>query len=602
MSDPRVPHSSGHVATRASRKVQDGPLQPNYLVSQPGKPRRLVVCESSDEAPGDTERADEVFVVEEALRETSKAEYDRVYRCISNADVDLELDLPVYEVAWKHMLNYRRGRLHEMVLLYRRLEEAVEATGPDRLVCRDDLESAYAAVINDVADEYDLAVSCPVRSARTVLLQRFVVSSVLLLPFLLDQVLGLVLQRLTSQPADRETVFVPALGRLDSTIPVLREMRGEFGVVVASMASSWLWTFGDDELTPFGPTAVSRFTSLRCLARQLSTHLRLARRALFSDMLKGQLEGVLADELDVHVDRALVYAIQQGFRTRMFGSLYLYYLFDNLIDELQCENIVIGGLSPAGKAIVAKGIDAGCETYHIPHGIGAAANCPNPPTELTQFVSGDLEKRHYAESPQVAEPWTCIATGRPYLTELYDEYRADRVDQSSTEPYHVVLATQPINQRDEFVGRTIAAIGDAEFDASVTIKIHPSESPDRYAGFAQREGVTVADANLHDLLQGADLTLTVNSNVGVESVVVGTPCVSLNWWSPIVPIPMYAQYGGIPAVTDAADLDDFFAGVDGDRLATMLADQSETVHEYYELEVNAERRIAATIEPSDIER
>jgi len=602
MSDPRVPHSSGHVATRASRKVQDEPLQLDYLVSQRGRPRRLVVCESSDDAPGEAGGRDEVFVIEEALRETSKAEYDRVYRCLSNADVDLELDLPVYGVAWKHMLNYRRGRLHEMVLLYRRLEEAVEATDPDRLVCSDDLDSPYAAVITDVGDEYELGVSCPVRSAKTVLLQRFVVSTVLLAPFLLDQVLGLVLRRLTSQPANRGTVFVPALGRLDSMTPVVREMRGEFGVVVASMASSWLWTFRDDELTRFDPMAVSRFTSLGCLARQLSAHLRLARRALFSDMLKGQLQDILADELDVHVDRALVYAIQQGFRTRMFGSLYLYYLFENLIDDLQCESIVIGGLSPAGKAIVAKGIDVGCETYHIPHGIGAAANCPNPPPDLTQFVSGDLEKRHYTESQQVAEPWTCIATGRPYLTELHDEYSGERTDQSSAEPYHVVLATQPINQRDEFVGRAIEAISDAGFDASVTIKIHPSESPNRYARFAQREGVTVAEANLHDLLCGADLTLTVNSNVGVESVVVGTPCVSLNWWSPIVPIPMYAQHGGIPAVTDAADLDEFFAGLDGERLTTMLADQTAAVHEYYELEADAERRIVTAIEPPDIGR
>jgi hypothetical protein len=555
-----------------------------------------VICQNSDEDVPDMRQSDELFVIEEALRDTTKEEYDRVYRCISNANIDLGLSVPVYEVAWKHMINYRRGRLQEMILLYKRLEETIERITPGKLVCTDGVEPAYRSAVVDVGAEYNVPVTSELRSPKRIRLQRFLVSSVLIIPFFLDQILGLVLKRLTGGPETVSTAFVPALGRLDSMTPVLREMNGRFDVVITAMTSSWLWKLRDRELDAFDPTPVSRFSTLGCLKAQVMMHFRLSRRVFFSDMLKGQLEHCLAEQLDVQLDRALVYSLQQGFRTRMFGSLNLYYLFGNLIDERQCDKLVIGGLSPAGKAIIARGIDDGIEVCHIPHGINAAANSPNPPPELNQFVSGELEKRHYEASAQVEDPWNCIPTGRPYLTTLYDEYGGESDNSGKTDVTHIVLATQPVGPREEFVVTAIEAIQNSSFDATVTIKIHPSESTDWYSRFSRYDGVEVVDGNLHDLLYAADLTVTVNSNVGVESVVVGTPCVSLNWWSPIIPIPMYAQYERIPVVTEKKTVVDFFQKLENDRLAEMATTQIEVIHDYYELDVDAGKRIATRLD------
>lgn len=562
---------------------------------QQDQPDHLLICQNNNENVSDMRESDELFIIEEALRDTTKEEYDRVYRCISNAEIDLGLSVPVYEIAWKHMINYRRGRLQEMILLYKRLEETIERIAPGKLICTDGVERAYRSVVVDVGAEYNVPVTPELRSPNRIRVQRFLVSSLLIIPFFLDQVLGLVLRRLTGDPEDVSSVFVPALGRLDSMTPVLREMNGRSEVVITAMTSSWLWKLRDRELKVFNPTPVSRFSTLDCIKTQVMMHFRLSRRVFFSDMLKSQLGECLAEKLDIQLDRALIYSLQQGFRTRMFGSLNLYYLFSNLIDERQCDKLVIGGLSPAGKAIIARGIEDDIGVYHIPHGINAAANSPNPPPELNQFISGELERRHYETSAQVEDPWNCIPTGRPYLTTLYDEYVGETDDSSNTDVIHIVLATQPISPREEFISTAIEAIQTSSFDATVSIKIHPSESVDRYLRFSRCDEVEVVDGNLHDLLYDADLTVTVNSNVGVESVVVGTPCVSLDWWSPIIPVPMYAKHGGIPVVTERERVADFFQKLDIDRLTEMATSQMEVIHDYYELDVDAEKQIATRL-------
>lgn len=554
-----------------------------------------------DEGSGlSVSEADTTFIIKKHLHNTSQREYDQVYRDISNANIELDLGLPVYHVAWKHIILHRRGRLQEMVHLYKRLEKTIEEVEPDTLVCSNDLDRAYRAVLIDIGDEYDIKTDCQIRSERLSRIQRCFVSSVLLLPFFIDQLFGLVLKQFVSQPNETPTVFVPGLGRLDSMTPVFDEMDTDFKVVIASMAGSWFWRLRHDGLDEFDPVPVSQYTTVSCLFDQLSMHIRLCKSVFFDNTLKRKLGSTLSTELNVNMDRSLVYALQEGFRTRMFGSLYLYYLFGNVFEETQCENVVIGSLSPAGKAISVRSITDGVNVYHIPHGIGAGGDCPNPLPELTQFVSGELEKQFYTESPQVEKPWNCIVTGRAYLTELYESYATTDSDSRSTEPYHIVLATQPLYIRREFVEEAIAAIEDAEFDAKIIIKIHPSESPETYASYAENnDQVTIAGSNLHQILDEADLTLTVRSNVGVESIIIGTPCVCLNWWYPIIGIPMYARYDGMPVLDGPTEVECFFKQLTTEKLDELLEDETKLIHKYYELTIDAAQQMAAEIETYD---
>jgi hypothetical protein len=59
---------------------------------------------------------------------------------------------------------------------------------------------------------------------------------------------------------------------------------------------------------------------------------------------------------------------------------------------------------------------------------------------------------------------------------------------------------------------------------------------------------------------------------------------------------MYAQYEGIPVVTERETVANFFQKLENDRLAEMATTQIEVIHDYYELDVDAGKRIATRLD------
>jgi hypothetical protein len=540
--------------------------------------------------------SEDIFAISEQLEAISQDEYDRIYAVLSNAEPDAGLPVPIYRIAWPHILKEQRGGLQELVVLYTQLQAAVEQSNPDMLVCGDHVDRGYRAVLADIGDVHSIPVHNVDRPVSwTGAVRRFLVSTVLLGPFFLDQLLALALNPFTRNPAETTAAYVPALGRIGSIKPVLTESSFDFEVIVTSFLSSWLWIWRDDELAQFDPLPISAFTSLGCLLRQARLHFQIGNAVLFDDHLERDLRAELDDELGIKPSRTLEYAFQNSFRTRLLGSLLLYPLFDDFLTQVDTENLVSGKLSPGGRATLFAGLDHGCDVYHVPHGIGMT-RCPNPPEPLTQCLSGELQRRHYRESLQVTTEWNMVVTGRAYLTELYRDH-GDTSTGDEGETCRILLATQPFGERKAFVRRTVSAIDRSAPDAEVVIKTHPSEDPEFYASFTDEyPNVSVSAGDLFNHLKVADLTVTVYSNVGVESIIVGTPCICVNDWDPIIPIPAYARYGPIPVLTDLDSLVTFFDNIDDTFLSKLQADQREFIHNGFELEVNAAKNIVDIID------
>ena len=558
-----------------------------------GSPSRLLVVETRDQRPA--EPAGEVFVIEDAVTDLSLRDHDRVFAALSNADIDLGLDVPVYDIAWPHIISSRRGNLLEMVLTYQRLETEVAETAPGCLVCGEAVDQDTRAVVTDVAERHDIDVETKVSTHWSLLrLRRLLVSSLLMLPFLFDQLFSLVWTRLIGRPDGARTLFVPALGRLDSTRPVFKELSDEYEVLIASMASSWGWKYVRSGLDEFDPVPVSAYTSLRCLRRQLGLWAAVGYRALVRRDLESELKSLLASEFGVEMDAAVVQAVQNTFRTRMFTSLFLYPLSGSVIDRADPEQVVVGSMGPDGKAIVERGIAEGLETYHIPHSL-AVDQSPNPPAEITQFVAGERDREFFESTPQVEELWTIVVTGRPYLTELYgdrEEYATDRT-WDGTDGLRVLLATQPKSLRTRFAQTAIERGRASDVDVEFVIKPHPSEDPSTYAEF-ESEDVTVETGGLFERIGDADLTMTMNSNAGLESVILGTPCACINKFEPLVLRPAYAT-GPIPSLRTDEAIDEFFDSLDPERLQELGAEQDAFVRRNYELESDAARNIADSL-------
>lgn len=558
----------------------------------------FVTTEDSDHTQVDSDT--QLFILEEELHRISRAQADAVYAELTNADIDVGMSFPLYDIVYPHILKNQRGALYRSTLTYLRLEAAYEQVTPDVIRCDDALDQETQAVVRDFCDSYDVQLDASGgHVSKLGAVKRFLVCSFFLIPFFTDQLASLVLNKLTTASTDTDVVFVPALGRTSSMTPVLRKASFEFEVVITSMASSWLWGVRNDDFADYTQRPISEFSSLRLIGHQLSLFFHIGVNILYGDELSTELQRILTENVGADLNRAVRYSIHNGFRTRLFGSIFYYPLFDSLLDTVDTERVVVGKMSPGGRAIVAASIDNGVDIYDIPHGTGSA-DCPNPPAEVVELTSGEFDNRYYSESPQVRTPWQRIATGRPYLTELHKEH-GGAPNLSSSEPYRLLLATQPFRYREAFVRDVIRAAEETAVEFEIVIKIHPSENRNFYAAYEESYStVTVSEGDLFENLDDADLTLTVYSNVGLESIIAGTPCAIVNRWDPLSPIPIYARYGPVENLRTTDQIVEFLDDVDSGMLSELLETQRDAMYDGYEITADTARNMVEAIDPDPV--
>lgn len=565
-----------------------------------------VVVRESAEHPGR-----ETFVIQQELLSVDDARYDEIYKVLSYAAPDQSLSTPIYRMSWRHVVAPENAGLQEYVALYIRLERFITERGPDRVVCGDEVSRGHAAVVRDVAECHGLEATGGTRTdpSRAELLGRVLKNTVLILPFLFDQIFSIVWKYIGGVSKDIDLAFVPSLGRIGSTGPVLDGLLGtesiEHSVVITSKVSSqvtrWRWKYLRTRLAGHDLDALGNYTDVQTLFSQLATYIEVSRRALLGDAIVENLDELLTAEFGVELDRTLRYVIYDAFRTRVLLSTWFYELTGAMMEETECQKIVIGGLSPSRRAIMLSSMEHGAAVYYVPHNIGSGG-CPNPPSTLTHFVSGQLEARKFAESDQVRDPWHVVVTGRPYLVELHREYEgahgtSERIDtrRTSSGPLQLLVATQGFDCRQDFVEDVLASLDDSDLDAEVVIKTHPAEDPDTYSDYEETGAVTVTDADLAEHIAASDLTVTINSNVGLESVIAGTPTICLNRWKPSVSDPVYAEYGPIPLLRRREELVDRFRDIGADGAEELWREEAAFVEEAFELDTDAARNMLDVI-------
>jgi len=132
-------------------------------------------------------------------------------------------------------------------------------------------------------------------------------------------------------------------------------------------------------------------------------------------------------------------------------------------------------------------------------------------------------------------------------------------------------------------------------------EIHPGESAGFYRDLLDRLGpldvqrIDIAVGDLYEYLLHGDLVVTINSNVGLEAMMLGTTCVVVNRWEPLCPTHPYAEYGDVPILRCREAVDDFFADLTPGQIETLAQDQLAFVMANYRLESNAGSEIATSL-------
>jgi len=551
-----------------------------------------------EQAPVDDESVGgDSFVIGDELQEISPETLDEIFRTFRRRAVrnDGSAD-PIYDAFWPEFaipLAATPGdptALTHLIPLYRKLDRRVGETEPDRIVCHG-LQADYRGVVEDVADGRGVDVDRR-SSPRAALLWGLVAALLKFSLLAVDQLAVLATRPFRDSPGPAETVFVPNVNRLGSLKPVIESTTGEFRVVVPNFSVPFRDRDIDLDVDERRIDPITAYTSGRSMLTQVRVFGRTMSDLLVRRTLQSDLTEFVAAEHGVEMPRTVDHCVANLAPT--LNALPFASLMNEVVRRSGCSAAVFGSMGPKQLGMLRSAQRSGVRTYHVPH-TATTGYEPLPSRETVHFAPSRVAVDHFEASDQVDSASNVVPAGRPYLAEVGPP---DRSRIATEEPLRFVIATQPFRDeiREAFVAEVIAHLEAVEADTEVVIKIHPNEEPQFYDRFrVESDRVTVQEEGLFDLLRSADLTFTINSNVGLESMVLGTPTCCVNLWSPIVRIRPYAEYGPVPALRSSDALSSFADGLSVEEIDRMTDEQTEYVEESYVLDPDCSERIAATI-------
>ncbi len=569
----------------------------------------MVVCQ--EDVNLDESRRD-VFSIEGALQSVSREQWDEFY-------YNLGLFRPsegteIFEAMWKHFvvptLSEGDGSLARSALLYRQLEERIRETEPAEIVCASVERPSDAAVIEDIGNEYNISVKNAEYGGRRATQFAHVTAVLGLLPFFIDQLLSLILKPFVEIPERSDTLFLPAVGRFESMRPVIDRAEMDYTVIATPLTAVWHLKSVAPEMRAYDPVPINLFTSPTVLVQQVRYIVfEFGVQEAFRGRLTSELDEFMRQEFDIAIPNAIELSLRQLHQSNVYRRLLLGLLVESAIERLGTRQVAIGTESVLGRSVLLAASRNGCAGYQIPHSITTEYIAPVQ-LDRTIFLPSELPIEYLEEHvPKHARKTEgdLVKAGRPYLTELKRAVAETSIERSDNS-FRILVATQPHDDeiRDAFVENALAAahlLADAlEADVSVVVKTHPSEDPEYYESVTGETDlpVEITDGDLRWNLQASDLVLTVNSNVGLEGIIAGTPCVCINFWNPLLYDLLYAQHAAVPILRSPDEVRSFFRSLTADDVSALRSDQTEFVEEQFVLDGSPARAIASRME-SDLE-
>ena len=526
---------------------------------------------------------DTVISLPALAREIDTQRYKTYKRRLDQIDDETPTRLPLLDAAWKHIHLEKKGKLLELILLFERLRDQLKETGTE-VVVGDVTAEQYRALLRDVEAHCDVTVRLvDADGANRSLAETYATDLLSVMVLLASQCLWMVYRhvRRTDQPAETETLLFPYSGRESSTRPVVEALQRPSQVVVRSVFNL---KNSIDDWGEANSASLSSFASVGTVLTELAFLFRFGREILSQRETEQILTEALRDEIGHDLEHAVRYAVRVGYGGNISNLVFAAGV-DDLLNRVDCERVVVGGNSPGDRAILAVARDHSLDTYYVPHSIAHPDDqmyLQHP--ETTMFVASEFDREYLTGAFDDAELPRLVATGRPYFGQF-----SDGDDERADDELKVVLATQdgPDYVRRTFLETVLSGIEHCPInERTVVVKIHPDEDIAFYQHELERFDSTVVnqtvvdDSNLQTHLETADLVVTINSNVGLEAMYVGTPCVCVNVWEPIINTYPYASEGPAPVCRTAQEVREFFGGLSWTRLKALTEEQRSFAASY----------------------
>ncbi len=373
--------------------------------------------------------------------------------------------------------------------------------------------------------------------------------------------------------------------------PVIDRFDRDHVVLATPLTIVWYLKNPTPEMNAYDPIPANLLSTPRNIVRQLTFLKRVWTQEVRGRELATDLNDFFQREWGINSPRAIQHTVSQIYQADVFRRILVGIQIENSIERFGSKQVTTGTGSMLGRAILNAAERRGCTPYYIPHSVTAGHFAPIQ-SERIRFFPGTLAEHHLRKSvPDVGsqeEFDNMKPAGRPYLTDLRSWVDSNNPGEDIDDRLRVVIGTQTYDDsvRERFVSLAIAGLGRLDVPVRAIIKVHPGEDPEFYSDVKGTDSVTVTvtDANLWAELGAADLLLTVNSNIGIEAVLAGTPCVCINLWEPFILDMLYARHGPFPVLESEESVETFFSELRVEDLDSILNDEKAFVNKYFVLE------------------
>ncbi|WP_340101739.1 hypothetical protein [Salinibaculum salinum] len=569
----------------------------------------ILVIQTQENTPDQPKK--NIFVIETVLNEITLEEYYGFESSLRSITTDDENALPIYRLFRFWILN---GHFSEKVLplpyyiyLIGELQSRVEDNNVSKIEVHESVEDSVRPAIVDVYENIDIDTNPEINvepkysNWRNIgKIRNKVKSFIGMILVLFDQIIYRILDR--KSKAVTNTIFVPSLTRFRSVKPVLDEMTTQFDIVTdQSLLSRFIHNNSKPHTECFSWGYARQYVSMFCILEQAKYIYDYTHKELIVDKTENELKSEIGRKCDLSPNNVVSHIFGEIYRYNQSKSILGYFIYKQVLQKSKAQNIVVGtGYNPRAEAIWLAAQEEGVSAYDLPH----TATLEPPQTGIFTdytFATGKFA-REYIDNYNINQTnhTEVLETGRPYLESLNKS--VSECENNVTQPLQIIIATQPfsIRERSEFIRKCILGINALELDAKTRIKIHPSESKEFYEKLLDDEkDIQIVDGDIWKELQTADIILTVNSNVGLESIIAGSLSISIRL-SKKWPLP-YANEGPVPILDDDVSIRCFFRQLDIERIREITNMQQSFIEREYIIS-EASKNIANHIESKSEER
>jgi hypothetical protein len=269
-----------------------------------------------------------------------------------------------------------------------------------------------------------------------------------------------------------------------------------------------------------------------------------------------KLDSELRNEYDLSLPQTIEY-VCKNIIYRDIRLILSLHLIENAIQEIEPNKTIVGAMNPRDRYTLEIGEKIDSDLYYIPHSIAYRYDILPQISDTTHFVAGKADEQILNDTYSEVELPNIRPVGRPFLDDLF---AMDIQNTNSSTDDNIVIGTQPYDDwiRKKFITDVLDAIETIEYGGNTIIKIHPSESPGFYKEFVSKDmydiEISIRQGNIEQYVNNLTTLITINSNVGIEGILLGAFCISYNPFEPFTEPSSYIDGESVPYLTTSSEL------------------------------------------------